>query len=84
MHLRFTLFLLPFCSFPLPQVLQEGNEQLKAMQKLVSVADVEKLMEDTAEAQEYMVCGCACVLYVDRPTAVGAGGTCILMVQVGL
>ncbi|KAG1670763.1 hypothetical protein FOA52_013990 [Chlamydomonas sp. UWO 241] len=35
------------------KVLQDGNEQLKAMQKLVSVADVERLMEDTAEAQAY-------------------------------
>mmetsp|Transcript_26007 Transcript_26007/g.77104 ORF Transcript_26007/g.77104 Transcript_26007/m.77104 type:complete len:224 (+) Transcript_26007:1773-2444(+) len=35
------------------KVLQEGNEQLKAIQKLVTVEDVEKLMEDTAEAQAY-------------------------------
>lgn len=33
--------------------LQKGNEALKEMQKMVALEDIEKLLEDTAEAAEY-------------------------------
>lgn len=37
----------------LVSALQKGNEALKQMQKAVSLEDVEKLMENSAEAREY-------------------------------
>jgi charged multivesicular body protein 6 len=37
----------------LAAALKQGNEALKEMQRAVSLEDVEKLMEDTAEAAEY-------------------------------
>ena len=37
------------------EVLQQGNDALKQLQKLVSVDDVKQLMADTAEAKAYQV-----------------------------
>ena len=37
------------------EVLQQGNDALKQLQKLVSIDDVKQLMADTAEAKAYQV-----------------------------
>jgi hypothetical protein len=37
------------------EALHKGTETLKQLQKLVSVDDLKKLMEDTAEAKAYQV-----------------------------